>query len=142
MNPEISKKILEFESGVQDVLRPDLEKLSNKLDQKNEELAEYIQLKSIIKTLQDTIPPDEGFKTKVDIGSNFLVQAHVDDTSHIILNIGLGHFLEFTLDDALIYIDVRIKLFESMITNLRKEIAKTNAFIKYFLIGINELKGL
>lgn len=142
VNPEISKKILQFESFVNDVLRADLGKLSDKLDAKNEELSEFLQLKSVIRTLKRTSSPDTGFKTKVDVGNNFFVQAHVEDPSQILLDVGLGYYVEFTLDDALVLIDVRVKLLESAIKNLRTEIAKTNAHIKVILIGISDLQGM
>lgn len=142
MGDNKQKKIIEFEAFVNDVLKSDLAKLAGKLDSKNEDMAEYIQLKSIIKMLQSNDMDKNGFKTKVDIGNNFYIQAHVPKANDILLDIGLGYYVEFTLEDALTLSDVRIKLFEKQITNLRKEIAKTNAYIKWILLGIRELQGL
>ncbi|XP_015110768.1 protein UXT homolog [Diachasma alloeum] len=142
MNPSISKKILQFEAYINDTLKSDLSKLSDKLDEKNSDVAEFLQLKSIIMTLKNTKSSETGFKTKVDIGNNFFVQAKVEDASQILVDVGLGYYVEFSLDDASSLIEVRIKLLELQIKNLRTEISKTNAHIKLLLIGIRELQGI
>lgn len=142
MEPEIQKKVLQFESFVNDVLKADLAVLSSKLNDKNLDIAEFMQLKSVITTLKNTDASKSGFKTKVDLGNNFFMQAHVEDASKILLDVGLGYFVEFTLDEALVVINVRVKLLERQIENFRKEIAKTNAHIKLILIGIGDLQGI
>lgn len=141
MNPDIQQKIVKFETFVNDVLREDLSKLEQKLDAKNADVAEFLQLKSIITTLQSNDFEKNGFKTQVDIGQNFFIEAHVPDASTILLDVGLGHYVEFSLNDALVIINVRVKLLEGQIAHFRKEIAKTNAHIKLVLLGIKELQG-
>lgn len=141
MNPEIQQKIFKFESFINDVLKEDLSKLEQKLGSKNEDVAEFVQLKSTIAALQNNGLDKSGFKTQVDIGQSFFIEAHVPDASTILLDIGLGYYVEFSLNDALVVINVRIKLLERQIANLRKEIAKTNAHIKLILLGIRELQG-
>ncbi|XP_076233984.1 uxt prefoldin-like subunit [Calliopsis andreniformis] len=141
MNPEIQEKILKFETFVNEVLREDLAKLEQRLDTYNADIAEFLQLKSIINTLQNNELDKEGFKTQVDIGQNFFIEAHVPDASTILLDIGLGYYVEFSLPDAVALINVRIKLLEDQIAHLRKEVAKTNAHIKLILLGIRELQG-
>ncbi|CAK9807687.1 Protein UXT homolog [Anthophora plagiata] len=141
MNPDIQQKILKFETFVNDVLKEDLAQLEQKLNAKNADLAEFFQLKSMITTLQSNGFDKSGFKTQVDIGQNFFIEAHIPDASTILLDVGLGHYVEFSLNDALVIINVRIKLLEQQIANLRKEIAKTNAHIKLILLGIRELQG-
>lgn len=142
MDLQTQQKILQFETFVNDVLKADLAKLAEKLDAKNADVAEFLQLKSVITTFQNTNVEKTGFKTKVDIGNNFFIQAHVPDASKILLDIGLGHYIEFNLDEALIVINIRIKLLEEQIVHLRKAIARTNAHIKLTLIVIRDLQGI
>ncbi|XP_057330735.1 protein UXT homolog [Microplitis mediator] len=142
INSNPLEKIPQFEKFINDVLKNDLKKFEEKLDAKNTDLAEFIQLKSLITTLKNNEFNESGFKTKVDLGNNFFVQARVDDASKIFIDVGLGYYIEFSLDEALVLINVRIKLLELQINNLRKEIAKTNAHIKLLLIGIRNLQGL
>lgn len=142
MDPYIVKKVQQFESFVNDVLKEDLKKLENKLDEKNAEMAEFHQLKSMITAIK-TIGSESGsFKTKLDIGNNFYVQARVDDVSNILLDVGLGYFVEFTMDEAVIVINVRLKLIERQMKNIRKETARTKAHIKLILMSIRELQNV
>ncbi|EFN67526.1 Protein UXT-like protein [Camponotus floridanus] len=142
MDLQTQQKILQFETFVNDVLKADLAKLAEKLDVKNADVAEFLQLKSVITTFQNTNVEKTGFKTKVDIGNNFFIQAHIPDASKILLDVGLGHYVEFDLAEALIVINVRIKLLEKQIAHLRKVIARTNAHIKLILIVIRDLQGI
>lgn len=142
MDPDVRKKIFEFEIFVNDVLKADLAQLAKKLDSKNADVAEFLQLKSIITTFQNTGVEKTGFKTQVDIGNSFFVEAQVTDATKILLNVGLGHYVELTLDEALVVINVRIKLLERQIVNLRRSIARTNAHIKLILLCIRDIEGL
>ena len=141
MNPDIQKKILKFETFVNDVLKDDLAQLEQKLDAKNADIAEFLQLKAMITTFKNNGLDKSGFKTQVDIGQNFFIEAQVSDASTILLDIGLGHYMELSIDDAVAVINVRVKLLEQQIKHFRKEIARTNAHIKLILLGIRELQG-
>lgn len=138
----VKSKILRFESFINDVLKQDLAKLSERLDQVNTEASEFLQLKSFIATLQASDDLKYNFKTQLDLGNGCYMEAKVEDTSCIHLDIGLGHFVELTLEDALAVVEVRLKLFKRQTDNLRKEIAKTNAHVKLLLLGIRDLQGL
>jgi len=142
MDPEVQEKILRVEAFVNDVLKEDLAKLAKKLDAKNADVVEFLQLKSMIMMFQTTNIEETGFKTQVDIGNSFFIQACVTDASKILLDVGLGHYVEFTLDEAVVLLDVRIKLLERQISELRKAIAKTNAHIKLLLLGMRKLQGI
>ena len=48
--------------------------------------------------------PGEPLKTKVDLGCNFYCQARVPDPTKIFVSVGLGFFVELTLDEALEFI--------------------------------------
>ncbi|XP_043510806.1 protein UXT homolog [Frieseomelitta varia] len=141
MNPDIQKKILKFETFVNDVLKEDLAQLEQKLDAKNADIAEFLQLKAMITTFKNNGLDKSGFKTQVDIGQNFFIEAQVSDASTILLDIGLGHYMELSIDEAVAVINVRVKLLEQQIKHFRKEIARTNAHIKLILLGIRELQG-
>lgn len=142
MDPEIQQKVAKVEVFINDKLKADLAALEKKLDEKNSEMAEFLQLKSIITTFKNIGADKNGYKTKVDMGNGFFVQANVEDASHIMVDVGLGYFVEFTLDEALSVINVRVKLFERRVENLRKQIALTNAHIKLLLLDLGELQGL
>lgn len=142
MNPDIERKVLLYETIINDVLKDDLASLEKKLETKNAEIIEYHQLKSVITTLQNNEFDKSGFKTQVDIGENFLIEAHVPDASTIILEIGLGHYLELTLDNALVVTNARIKMLEDQIAQYRKQIARISAHIKLMLLILGKIQGI
>ncbi|XP_014215688.1 protein UXT homolog [Copidosoma floridanum] len=142
MKAEITSKLLQYEAFVNDVLKEDLLELEKKLDKKTTDITEFLQLKSVICSLENIGAEKEGFKSKIDLGDGFFVQAKVEDVSYILLDVGLGLYVEFTLCEALEVIEVRVKIIERQVNNLRNEIAKTNAHIKMYLIGLRDLQGI
>ena len=55
---------------------------------------------------------DKELKSLVNIGSEVYAQAKAPERKHIFVNIGLGFHVEFTLDEALVYIEKKIKKLE------------------------------
>lgn len=133
---------MKFESYINDVLKEDLAKLSAKLEQINAECAEFLQLKSFIITLQTNEQLKYNFKTQLDLGNHCYMEAKIDDPTYIYMDVGLGHYVEFTLEDALALIDVRTKLLKRQSQHLRGEVARTNAHVKLMLLGIRDLQNL
>ncbi|PZC72459.1 hypothetical protein B5X24_HaOG211131 [Helicoverpa armigera] len=139
-NPNIEETILKYENFINDVLKEDLRNLELRLQQVNAEIADLIQQKHTLKVITDKEIHPNGFKTQVNLGCNFFMEAAVVDTSKMLMNIGLNHHLEFTVDEANKYLDVRIKAFESKAKELQIKAAETKAHIKLMLFGIGELQ--
>lgn len=144
MDSQAQRKLLQYETFVNDVLKEDLAKLAEKLDATNADLADCLQLKVTITTFQNRGEETfkDGFKTMFDIGNSFFMQACVTDASKILLDVGLGYYVEFTLDEALVVINVRIKLLEQQVARLRRMIARINARIKLGLLAMQEIQGI
>ncbi|KAK3915966.1 Protein UXT-like protein [Frankliniella fusca] len=138
----ISEKILKFETFVNDVLKEDLRRHESQLDQINREIAEYVELKNMINTTKEADFGPDGFKTKVDIGCNFYMQANVLDPSQLFVDIGLGNYVELTTNEAQKFCEMRISLLLSKAKVIQGECAKTKGHIKLVLHGIGELSAL
>lgn len=139
---KIPEKVLKYEEFINNCLKEDLKKVHFELDGLISELSEYIQLKNTIQTFMDTELVKEGLKTQVDIGCNFYIQAHVPDLSKILINVGCGHFVEFNLNEALLFIDTRVSYLNKRIDILKKQSSNTKAHIKLVLHGIQELQKI
>lgn len=135
----IPDKIYKFESFVNDVLKEDLKKLENRLSDVNSEMAEYVELKNMIRTIEDADLGPDGFKSKVDIGCNFYMQANILDPSKLFVDVGLGNYIELTSSEALKFCDMRITLLSRKTKLIQSECAKTKGHIKLVLHGISEL---
>ncbi|XP_026734699.1 protein UXT homolog [Trichoplusia ni] len=138
--PNIEATILKYENFINDVLKEDLRQLDIRLQQVNAEITDMIQQKHTLKVITDKNVHPNGFKSQVNIGCNFFMEASVTDTSKLLMNIGLNHHLEFTIEEANKYLDVRIKAFEKKAEELQTKAAETKAHIKLMLFGIGELQ--
>jgi len=137
---DIPAKVLQFEAFVNDVLREELKRFESLLDGINTEIAEYIELKTMLNTISSCDFGSDGFKTQVDLGCNHYVQAHVKQPSVIYVDIGLGHYLEMHHTDACKFANGRIDLLNRKADILRKNSARTKAHIKYLLTAIGTLQ--
>ncbi|CAH2094356.1 unnamed protein product [Euphydryas editha] len=137
----VNEIVLKYEHIINNVLKEDLRILEFKLQQINAEISDLIQQRHCLKVLTDKDQHPNGFKTQVNIGCNFFMEASVTDTSKLLMNIGLDHYLELTLEEAYKYLDARIKAFEQKSEELCTKAAETKAHIKLLLFDIGELEN-
>merc|ERR1712203_294365 len=101
----MGSKIARFETFLNETLRTDLKRTLELRDNIYEEQAEYLALRNSINAIKlAELVPGEPLKTKVDLGCNFYCQARVQDPTKIFVSVGLGFFLELSLDEALEFI--------------------------------------
>ena len=143
LGAELPEKVLKFETFLNEQLRPDLQFVLEARDKLYSEIAEFLALKNSILAVQAAkLKPDQPLKTKVDLGCNFYCQAHVKDPNYIYVDIGLGCFVQFTLDEAVRFIDKRTKLLEEKAKKLTYQTTKIKANIKLVLQGLRELQNI
>ncbi|XP_052756633.1 protein UXT [Galleria mellonella] len=137
----VDETITKYESFINDVLKEDLRQLHQRLQGVNAEISDLIQQKHTLKVITNKQTHPHGFKTQVNIGCNFFMEAEVPDTSTLLMNIGLNHYLELSIEEANKYLDVRIKAYEKKAEELQQKAAETKAHIKMMLFGIGELQN-
>uniref|UniRef100_A0A8C7TJ12 Ubiquitously-expressed, prefoldin-like chaperone n=1 Tax=Oncorhynchus mykiss TaxID=8022 RepID=A0A8C7TJ12_ONCMY len=84
----------------------------------------------------------KGLKTEIDLGCNFYVQAHVEDSSKIFVAVGYGFFVELTHSEALKFIEKKTNQLTVHTEVLTKDAAKIKANIRMVLEGLRELQSL
>uniref|UniRef100_A0A9J8B9G7 Protein UXT n=1 Tax=Cyprinus carpio carpio TaxID=630221 RepID=A0A9J8B9G7_CYPCA len=129
--PGINEKVLQYETFINEVLKRDLQKVLEHRDAVYEKIAQYLQLKNTIKSIQET--GSKELKTDVDLGCNFYVQAHVPDASKIYVAVGFGFFVEFTHAEALKFIEKKTNQLTEYTEVLTKDAAKIKANIRMVL---------
>lgn len=139
-NINVGQTISKYEHFINDVLKEDLRILESKLQYINAEISDLIQQRHALKVITDKNLNPNGFKTQLNLGCNFFMEASVTDTSKLLINIGSNIFLEFTIDEAYKYLDARIKAYEQKSEELRNKAVETKAHIKLMLFGIDELQ--
>lgn len=132
-----SEKIERF---IEENLRQDLKRYEDYLNRVNAEIMEFVQLKNTVESIVEHM--SDGFKTQVNVGGSFFMSAKVDDTKQIMVNIGLNHYVNFTLDEALKFCDFKIKSLQNEANVIREKSIETRAQIKLALLCLAEKKSI
>lgn len=125
-----------IESFVNDKLRVDLQRYDEFLMRNNAEIMEYMELQKFVENLNTYMK--DGFKTQVDIGGNFFMQAKVNNTERILVNIGLNHYIEFTPEEAVKFCKFKIGALEKEADVIREKSVETRAHIKLALMSLSD----
>ncbi|XP_017056835.1 protein UXT homolog [Drosophila ficusphila] len=129
-------RITQIEEFINEVLKEDLRQLEKCINEFNEEIMEYVQLKNTLQTFDTHLP--EGYKTQVNIGSNIFMQARVRNMDSILVNVGKDIYLEMSIPEAERFSDTRVKILTKQSDVLREESIKKRTQIKMALIAISE----
>ncbi|XP_019716196.1 protein UXT [Hippocampus comes] len=136
----VDSKVLQYERFIDEVLKKDLQRVTEQRDAVYEQISHYLQLKNTLQALQET--DSHRLKTDVDLGCNFYVQAEVEDSSKIFVLVGFGFFVEMDHAEALHFIDKKTSQLTAFTDQLTKDCAKIKANIRLVLQGLRELQGL
>jgi prefoldin alpha subunit len=120
--------------------KEELRMLENALNKMNEDIVEYMQLEKSIQFFKQHKP--DGFKTQVDCGSNSFIQAEVNKIEPIIVNIGLNVYLELKLEEALKFLEMKIKILNKETDVVRSQSLKIRAEIKILLMYLAEARNI
>lgn len=136
----MAKSIEDVNRVINDNLRQELQTLEQALNKTNLELIEYMQLEKTLEFTKEHKP--DGFKTKVDVGSNMFMQAKVDKIEPILLNVGLDIFLELQHEEAFKFLKMKINILTKEADCIRDESLKIKSQIKILLMYLSEKHGL
>lgn len=136
-----SEKITKFEEFLNEKLRSDLRQVLNSRESVYSDIAEYLQLRNVIEKLrQEDQFQNKDVKAMVDIGVNFYVQALVPDVSRVYVAVGFGFFVEFTLPEALDFIDKKVNQLTDKGKELSRQASEIDARIHLVMEGLRELQ--
>jgi prefoldin alpha subunit len=147
MQKNKTEKIVEFEKFVNEKLRTDLQRVLEEQEKIYSEIAEYLQVKDTIYKINQLSKQKQAssvFKlnTRVDLGCNFYANAVVEDPTKICVAIGYGFFLDMTFDEALKFIEKKVKLLHDSANELTQKACEIKANIKFVLEGIREMQEI
>ncbi|XP_053948486.1 protein UXT [Anastrepha ludens] len=129
-----------LEIFVNDFLKKDLEELERHIDKYNGEIMEYVQLENTLQTLNENSPGS--FNTQMNIGGNIFMEAKVDNTDTILIDVGKGYFLQFSAEEAMKFLDFKVRVLTKECNVLREESVKKRSDIKLALMCIAEQENL
>lgn len=152
----VNEQILKYEHFVDVVLRGDLKRVAGLHEDICQKIVEHMNVKSAIKAIKDN--DIRSFKSMTDIGCNCYAKSVVwvivscismfwhsvycsPDTNKIYFNVGLNCIVELTLDEALKFIEKRIKMYNCLLEEHVETSSKIKAHIKIILNLIDQLKS-
>lgn len=135
----LEDQITKYEHFIDVVLKGDLKRVSKEYEMICERVVEYMNIKTTIKTLIENKINE--FKTMSDIGSNCYVKCVVPNSDMIYLDVGLNHFVQLKLEEALIFIEKRVELYNQTLETLVESSSKIKAHIKLILNLVDQLKS-
>lgn len=141
---DIPAKIVKFEAFVNEKLKTDLANVLKLDEEAAGDIENCIQLSVLLNQLKEKQfnPDGQAIKTLCDIGSNFYVQTVIDDPSSAIVYLGLGFYLQMTLEEALDFLSKRKSMLELKRKSFATAASKINANIRLVLEGLRELQGI
>ncbi|KAF7247575.1 hypothetical protein EG68_09867 [Paragonimus skrjabini miyazakii] len=142
MSEQLGKRIRKIEEHVNETLRNDLKKTLEAGDEVYAEISEYLQLRNLIEKMRDFRLHKENMKTMVDVGCNTYVKAVIPSVELILIDIGLGFYLECNHDEALRVIEMRTSFLNDRTAVFKKRANTLKARIKLFIEGLRELQGI
>ncbi|KAJ3435778.1 protein uxt [Anaeramoeba flamelloides] len=134
------QKIVQYEQFINEKLKPDLKKVLDSRDKIYERISKYLVLQNNIKLVQEN--KINHMSTLINLASNFYVQSKVNDTSKIILCVGLDVYLEFTLEDAIEWITKKTETLTKEAEQYTQKSLDIKADLRIVSEGIFELMRL
>jgi len=126
---ELRNKLEEYSNFIDKTLHPQLQKAVSSREEVEAEIAEYQELRDKIGFLQSRKrESQQPLESLVDLGhKTAYCRAIVDDPQTIFVHVGMGFHAEFTLEEAIAFIDKRLQFLENRVLSDRLKKAKTVA---------------
>ena len=135
---EIEEKIEEYSKFVKQVLRPDLEKALHEKNLVENEISEYQALHFQLTALDRS--SDRPIEKRVDLGySKLYCKAIVTKLSMIFVHVGMGFHVEFTLEEAIAFINRRIDYLRRVLKTRNSNVEKIQRHIRESEMILDEL---
>ncbi|EGG24149.1 prefoldin alpha subunit family protein [Cavenderia fasciculata] len=134
------ESIEHYKHFITDTLLVDLETFEEKKEELAIELEGYLELKSNIELMIENDMKE--LKTMMNIGSECYVKAKVYDTSKIFVNIGMGVSVQYTLGEAIEFINKKEDYLNQHIEKYTKKVHSIRGKISLIEKGINDLASL
>ncbi|KYR01139.1 prefoldin alpha subunit family protein [Tieghemostelium lacteum] len=129
-----------YQNFIKEKLQVDLDRSIQNKAKILEDLESYLDLKSNIELIQENQLKE--MKTMINLGCECYVKAKVPDTTMINVNVGLDIYVQYSLDDALKFIETREIYLSKQAEQLTTIIYMIQTKIDLILQSINDLISL
>ena len=140
-NHDALQKVLQYRTFYHETLKPDLDNAVEERAKVLDDLGEYEQLRESI-ALQQKGGELGSAKRMIHLGADVYATAKVHDPQTICIYVGLGFYLQCTLDEGAHLVEDRIESLRRKKSRLDHSVANIKANIDLVLGGIEELKKM
>ena len=133
-----SLKVTKYEAFVNERLKSDLKTVLDCRNKLFSQITSYESLKTSIEKIK--LAPQAEMKVLSDLGCNFYCKARLLDTSKIYVEIGLGFFVELTLDEAHQFCEKKLAIIRRECEVVTGEATQINAKIRLVMEALNEIQ--
>lgn len=137
---DLQATIQKYSDFLSTKLQPSLNETLVQRDQLYNHMSEYFKLKTHLETIRNNDLSQ--ITTRVDLGSDFFVQAQVPSTKYIHVSVGFGFHLQMTLDEADKFIDEKVKCLEKQADRYTLEANNIRAQIKMVYGALSEAMNM
>jgi len=144
-SPEVDMdKVSKYEYFLNEVLRSDLKTTLERRDELYNQVAQYMELQTVLEKVGGAMNADGNskLKTKVDIGSNFYVQAEIPDLKTVTVDVGCGIWLPMSSEDAIAFCEKKVSFLNSRVNDLTQQELGIKAQINIVLEGLKEIQRI
>ncbi|GIL90525.1 hypothetical protein Vretifemale_18165, partial [Volvox reticuliferus] len=139
LSPEqLAEHLKKFE-GYQKDFATDIKRLEGRRQELQQDLEEYSQL--VVRVEKLRTDGTTSFETRVDVGCDVTVAAHVPDCRRIFVAIGLGFYVEVPLKEVAALVDPRRKHLEDLITEVDQKLSDARSCASAFDSSLRLLKA-
>jgi prefoldin alpha subunit len=133
-------KVERYERFLDETLRVKLQQVYTQRAEIVKEIEAYEKLSSTLKTILSE--KMKSVKASINIGCDVYMQAIVPDASMVIVDVGLGFFVEMTVEEGIAFVDKKVALLQHSVDTKSSEAAEISSQIDVVLEGIRELLAL
>lgn len=138
---DINAKLQEYESFIENKLKPDLRDIELLLNSKATQCEEWNELKTMVSAIKDHKTKDRDMQIQFELGNGVVAFGSIGDYEATYVDVGLGCLLEMHPDEAEKYADIRLRLLQKEILHLRQLAVGVKMHIKTGLLAIGELQA-
>ena len=133
----IEEKVDRYSKFVDEKLRVKLAQVLEQREEVVKEIEAYEKLRGTVEVMRES--GSSRAKSMINVACELYMQASIPDTSKIMVNIGLGFFVELTLAEAADFIQQRCDHLQERADKLSHEASEVNGQIEVVLRGLQEL---
>lgn len=149
VNEAIAKYTRVVERRMKPMLRSAVERRDKAFEQITDLEQTFISLKAlqlaVEENIQSTVRTEPGerpalLETRVNVGEQFYVQAHVYDADPLIVDVGFGIMVEMSLTEATAFFDARNTFLKGIADRESKQISELRSQLDEIVTKLTQLK--